>query len=973
MVVSLVQDRLQQPDVRERGCLLDGFPRTTDQAQALLKQVRVEGVFFLQVPEKSLIQRAAQRRIDPRTGEIYHLEFVPPPSDVLPHLVPRDRDDEHSFRQRIEVFKAHVRRVLPFFSGRVWKLDAALEPQVIFQKICRALDHLEAPEQETAEVPHSQHSQHSCSICFDEPADFLVSPCGHQCGCRECLVAVQQHSGCCPICRGPVREIQQVFRCGREVSSVSASDAVKRSLEPVAQAMHPDLLEKLDGTVNGAAEDDDWSEDEPAGDQDLVKLKIEPCKDQTCAGEAKVMISADVADLMKREPADVCCLVDVSGSMGSMATYEDADGNVKDDGLSVLDIVKHAVKTVIKALGPQDRLALVAFDDKQRTALALTDMCDRGQELALEALDGLRPGGQTNIWGGMKAAMDALREGAASSKRHQAILLLTDGQPNIKPPRGHLRELADYKDTHPGFHFQLNTFGFGYSLDSELLLELAEEGHGTYAFIPDAVIVGTTFVNSVANVLSTFSQSVTLSLMPMNGAQLAGPVMGCFKENDESWGRAVHLGPLQYGQSRDVVVGLLLPQPEGQPEEGQVYLEAVLSIPTLSGLEEVSGKALTSLTLKANVEAVVAEARADAVSTGHIAIASAMGNEGKAAGEQVAALSSRLAEAEKESQRLSGSGSPSDSPDGRLLALRSDVDGRMSKALKGKQRFNRWGKHYLRALTRSHQLQMCTNFMDPGLQVYGGAMFRSLRDVGDRIFLELPPPKRQEAPRARTSCSQATPAPASPNMTTYYAGAGGGCFDPSSTVQVLRSAAEGLAEVSVQLRDLRAGEEVRVADGFATVRCVVKIDRPCGKPLVVMPDGLKLTPRHPVRVGSEWLPAFRLPGSTLLPSFAGCVYNVLLDRCHILLVGGVQCITWGHGFDGPLHHNFFGKEVVNALSASHGWKDGHVHVAGRLRDAAGNVVGFDFAEDAQEAESEFQSSEWMPSRLAKQQEVTWVV
>ena len=64
---------------------------------------------------------------------------------------------------------------------------------------------------------------------------------------------------------------------------------------------------------------------------------------------------------------------------------------------------------------------------------------------------------------------------------------------------------------------------------------------------------------------------------------------------------------------------------------------------------------------------------------------------------------------------------------------------------------------------------------------------------------------------------------------------------------------------------------------------------------------------------------------------------------------------------------------MNALSASHGWKDGHVHVAGRLRDAAGNVVGFDFAEDAQEAESEFQSSEWMPSRLAKQQEVTWVV
>ena len=54
-----------------------------------------------------------------------------------------------------------------------------------------------------------------------------------------------------------------------------------------------------------------------------------------------------------------------------------------------------------------------------------------------------------------------------------------------------------------------------------------------------------------------------------------------------------------------------------------------------------------------------------------------------------------------------------------LTALHTDVAGRMTKALKGEQRFNRWGKHYLRALTRSHQLQLCTNFMDPGLQHRG--------------------------------------------------------------------------------------------------------------------------------------------------------------------------------------------------------------------------------------------------------------
>merc|ERR1719330_1006439 len=130
--------------------------------------------------------------------------------------------------------------------------------------------------------------------------------------------------------------------------------------------------------------------------------------------------------------------------------------------------------------------------------------------------------------------MDSLRIGGEVGRtdRQQAILLLTDGQPNNVPPRGHLPELRDYKDSHPGFNFQLNTFGFGYNLDSELLLDLATEGQGTYAFIPDAIIVGTTFVNSVANVLSTMSLSSPLSLTP-RGAEFAGPSLGGFTEVDE--------------------------------------------------------------------------------------------------------------------------------------------------------------------------------------------------------------------------------------------------------------------------------------------------------------------------------------------------------------------------------------------------------------------------------------------------------
>ena len=47
----------------------------------------------------------------------------------------------------------------------------------------------------------------------------------------------------------------------------------------------------------------------------------------------------------------------------------------------------------------------------------------------------------------------------------------------------HTQALRDYQDKYPDLHFQINTFGFGYNLDSELLLALAEDGNGTVAFM----------------------------------------------------------------------------------------------------------------------------------------------------------------------------------------------------------------------------------------------------------------------------------------------------------------------------------------------------------------------------------------------------------------------------------------------------------------------------------------------------------
>jgi hypothetical protein len=85
-----------------------------------------------------------------------------------------------------------------------------------------------------------------------------------------------------------------------------------------------------------------------------------------------------------RSPCDICCVVDTSGSMAVQAEIQN-DTNEK-FGLSQLDLVKHALKTIIHSLQPQDRLSLVSFANSATVLFQLTKMDEDGKSSALAAL-----------------------------------------------------------------------------------------------------------------------------------------------------------------------------------------------------------------------------------------------------------------------------------------------------------------------------------------------------------------------------------------------------------------------------------------------------------------------------------------------------------------------------------------------------------------------------------------------------------
>ena len=254
-----------------------------------------------------------------------------------------------------------------------------------------------------------------CAVCLDEPADHLVAPCGHQCGCEPCLTRVKQSGGSCPICRSTISSIVKVYPAGMATAD---SNAAAPSARMTSMAERPrasmSILEDLDAT--GTLGYDEWPEEIVDDDANAlsarskISLRIAPVQDveapQTPPTPRSADRAIDVIDVevkitvpeTNRKPVDVCVVIDVSGSMGSAATVEADDGTRTDTGLTVLDIVKHSVKTVVKCLDAGDRLSIVAYDSNASTPLELTTMSNAGHGEALAALDGLRPGGSTNMW-----------------------------------------------------------------------------------------------------------------------------------------------------------------------------------------------------------------------------------------------------------------------------------------------------------------------------------------------------------------------------------------------------------------------------------------------------------------------------------------------------------------------------------------------------------------------------------------------
>jgi len=117
LIVGMIKAKLEEEKIQDKGFLLDGFPRTKQQAEELLAAgIQLKAVFVLQVQDENIIERVAGRRVDPQTGASYHIKFNPPPNkEIADRLEQRADDNEESMRTRLEQFHQHQEAVVPVF------------------------------------------------------------------------------------------------------------------------------------------------------------------------------------------------------------------------------------------------------------------------------------------------------------------------------------------------------------------------------------------------------------------------------------------------------------------------------------------------------------------------------------------------------------------------------------------------------------------------------------------------------------------------------------------------------------------------------------------------------------------------------------------------------------------------------------------------------------------------------------------
>lgn len=151
VTINMVKDRLEQDDCKN-GYLLDGFPRTVHQAEALDEFLSSRGEsldtsLLIEVPTSFILERMTGRRVCPSCGASYHVKFNPPAEDGKcdvcgSEVIQRKDDTVETVQERLDVYQRQTQPLIDFYKAKnkLSVVDGTKAINEVFEDICKILD-----------------------------------------------------------------------------------------------------------------------------------------------------------------------------------------------------------------------------------------------------------------------------------------------------------------------------------------------------------------------------------------------------------------------------------------------------------------------------------------------------------------------------------------------------------------------------------------------------------------------------------------------------------------------------------------------------------------------------------------------------------------------------------------------------------------------------------------------------------------
>ncbi|MGZ6671641.1 MAG: adenylate kinase [Solirubrobacteraceae bacterium] len=158
VIIGVIIERIEADDAQD-GFLLDGFPRSEGQAEALQEALgrldrRLTAVLFIDVPEEEIVRRLSGRRVCQQAGHVYNIHTDPPKDDGVcdrdgSKLVQRDDDREETVRKRLGVYEKQTAQLVPYYEdeGLLKRFDGTRDPSEVHDHIRATLSTLKLEDQ----------------------------------------------------------------------------------------------------------------------------------------------------------------------------------------------------------------------------------------------------------------------------------------------------------------------------------------------------------------------------------------------------------------------------------------------------------------------------------------------------------------------------------------------------------------------------------------------------------------------------------------------------------------------------------------------------------------------------------------------------------------------------------------------------------------------------------------------------------